>query len=178
MSDGSTVLLLLRVTVSLVVVLGLLVWAARAVSRRQGSLLGRPQRNVPVTVLGRQSLSRHSGLTVVEVGSEILVLGVTDAEVSLLTRLDPALLPESEPQDATAADALGESSTTPTFVEVLRRAAGDSLRAGAGLPVRRDVKRQAAAARRIADQLPGFARPAGDTGPSGGRGPTQGRHRD
>lgn len=144
MTDGSTVALLLRMAVSLAVVLAVIVWAARVLHRRQGGLLGRVQREVPVTVLARQSLSRHAGLSVVEVGPRILVLGVTDAEVSLLTTLDP-----SELTGAIAAPAAPAAS----FAEALRHAGG--------LGARREVKRQAEQAREIADRLDGVDRSGG-----------------
>lgn len=153
MSDGSAVLLFLRMAVSLAVVLGLIVWAARVVHRRQGGLLGRPQRQVPVTVLARQSLSRHAGLSVVQVGEEVLVLGVTDTEVRLLSTLDPGSVTdpaEDEPQDGHAAPGGGSAADpapgTPSFADALRQATG--------LAARRDVKRQATVARKLAEQVP------------------------
>lgn len=170
MTDGSAVILLLRMAVSLAVVLGLIVWAARVLNRRQGGLAGRPQRHVPVTVLARQPLSRHAGLSVVQVGSDILVLGVTDAEVSLLTRVDPAALPDPAPQDAVRAAAAEPGvQPDPTAPDGAVPPAAPSfaaaLRQAAGLAVRRDVKRQAVGARAIAHRVGG--------GPDGGGG----RHR-
>ncbi|MCA0437367.1 MAG: flagellar biosynthetic protein FliO [Austwickia sp.] len=144
MTDGSTVALLLRMAVSLAVVLAVIVWAARVLHRRQGGLLGRVQREVPVTVLARQSLSRHAGLSVVEVGPRILVLGVTDAEVSLLTTLDSSELTE---------DIAAPAAPAASFAEALRHAGG--------LGARREVKRQAEQAREIADRLDGVDRSGG-----------------
>ena len=157
MSDGSAVLLLLRMAVSLAVVLALIVWAARVLNRRQGGFLGRTRLDVPVQVLARQSLSRHANLCVVQVGEEVLVLGVTDAEVSLLGDLDPATLaaPAAEPETAAAQP---PQDAVHAFTVALRGASGL-------LPVRRDVKRQAAAARlvasRVADHTPGGGRHRG-----------------
>ncbi len=90
MSDGNTFVLLLRMALSLALVLGLLVFVARWVSRRQGLLTGRTHLQVPVTVLNRQPLTRNAHLHVVQVGSDVLVLGVTDGQVNLLGSLDPA----------------------------------------------------------------------------------------
>lgn len=82
MSD--TLVLALRVAVSLFIVLALL-WY---LSRRLGA--GRAAgRRLPITVLGRQSLGRRSGVTVVDVAGRTLVLGVSDTEVRLLTELEP-----------------------------------------------------------------------------------------
>ncbi|MBW3083915.1 hypothetical protein KEM60_00097 [Austwickia sp. TVS 96-490-7B] len=88
MSDGSTVVLMIRTVVSLAVVLAIIVWAARALERRQRGHGPRSRpAPVPVTVLSRQTLSRHAGLTVVQVADRVLVLGVTDTQVTTLSEL-------------------------------------------------------------------------------------------
>jgi len=73
-----------RVVGSLMVILGLLWLAARLSSRRLGS-----GSRALVRVRGRQSLSRTTSLAVVEVGTRVLVVGVSDGGVRLLTELDP-----------------------------------------------------------------------------------------
>jgi flagellar protein FliO/FliZ len=73
-----------RVVVSLGVVLGIFWGMARIGSRKVG---GRDRSLVRVR--SRQALSRGSSLAVVEVGSRVLVVGVSDAGVRLLTELDP-----------------------------------------------------------------------------------------
>lgn len=171
MTDGSTVALLLRMAVSLAVVLAVIVWAARVLHRRQGGLLGRVQREVPVTVLARQSLSRHAGLSVVEVGPRILVLGVTDAEVSLLTTLDPSELTEDIAGPSSAAAPVDGQAPSPTRAllnteDIAAPAApeasfAEALRHAGGLGARREVKRQAEQAREIADRLDGVDRSGG-----------------
>ena len=88
--DTSALVLGLRVVLALAVVLGLLWWLAR----RAGG--GRARAKVTtVSVVGRQSLGRHSGVAVVEVEGRRLLLGVTDQGVSLLTEL--AVTPVAEP---------------------------------------------------------------------------------
>lgn len=153
--DGSAVILLFRMAVSLAVVLGLIVWAARLLNRRGGGLMGRPRVDVPLSVLGRQSLSRHASVSIVRVGEQILVLGVTDAEVSLLAEVDPATLPTLEatspkagPLRAAAGSPGGEARLAspqdlPTFAASLANA----------LPMRRAAERQAVAARAFAERL-------------------------
>ena len=84
--------LAVRVVVSLGVVLGLFWLVARAGSRRFSG-----GARTLVRVRGRQSLSRTSSLAVVEVGSRVLVVGVSDGGVRLLTELDPEEL--AEPAD-------------------------------------------------------------------------------
>ncbi len=76
--------LAVRVVLSLGVVLGLFWMVARTGSRK----LGGSDRGL-VRVRSRQSLSRGSSLAVVEVGSRVLVVGVSDGGVRLLTELDP-----------------------------------------------------------------------------------------
>lgn len=106
MSDGNTFFLLVRMALSLALVLGLLVFAARWVSRRQGLLTGRSTLQVPVTVLNRAPLTRNAHLHVVQVGSDLLVLGVTDRQVNLLGSLDPTD-PALAPASQEAGDAAG-----------------------------------------------------------------------
>lgn len=99
-------LLAVRVVVSLGVVLGLFWLAARAGSRRfsGGS-------RTLVRVRGRQSLSRTASLAVVEVGSRVLVVGVGDGGVRLLTELDPAEI--EEPDAAEIPDAPERPAPSP-----------------------------------------------------------------
>ncbi len=110
--DSSTVVLMLRVLLSLAVVLGLLWWLAR---RTAGSRTR--TRQASVTVVGRQSLSRHSGVAVVEVEGRRLLLGVTDQGVSLLTELEqPAVEPaddraEIDPAELAAMVGLDDPTT-------------------------------------------------------------------
>ena len=84
-----------RVVISLGVVLGLFWTIARIGSRKVG---GRDRSLVRVR--SRQALSRGSSLAVVEVGSRVLVVGVSDAGVRLLTELDPFEL-ETDVSDLT-----------------------------------------------------------------------------
>ncbi|HEX2176881.1 MAG TPA: flagellar biosynthetic protein FliO [Nocardioidaceae bacterium] len=78
--------LVLRVVFSLSVVLGLLWLIARVSSRR---LRGSSHQGL-VRTLVRQPLSRGSSLAVVSVGARVLVVGVTEQQVNLLTELDPS----------------------------------------------------------------------------------------
>ncbi|KAE8763393.1 FliO/MopB family protein [Georgenia thermotolerans] len=80
-----SVLLGLRVALSLALVLVILWVIARKVNAGTSAT-----RRVPVTVLGRQSLGRRSGVAVVEVAGRTLLLGVSDDGVRLLTELDDA----------------------------------------------------------------------------------------
>lgn len=83
--------LTLRLIFSLAVVVGLLLLLARFGAKRftggAGSL---------VQVVHRQALSRTSAVTVVTVGSRVLVLGSTEQHVTVLTELDPEELVTDE----------------------------------------------------------------------------------
>lgn len=102
--DGSTVLAVLRLAVSLGVVLTLLVLLARWARKRGvgGTVGGRT--GVEVELLTRRALSRGSALHVVRVGEQVLVLGVTDQQVSVLRELDPLPAPALVPAVAAVAD--------------------------------------------------------------------------
>jgi flagellar protein FliO/FliZ len=97
--------LVLRVVFSLSVVLGLLWLIARVSSRR---LRGSSHQGL-VRTLVRQPLSRGSSLAVVSVGERVLVVGVTEQQVNLLTELDPTELATT----AVPADANGAAAPNP-----------------------------------------------------------------
>ncbi|WP_432830412.1 FliO/MopB family protein [Dactylosporangium sp. CA-092794] len=84
--------LVLRVLCSLTVVFAIL-WALARLVRRP--LVGRG--GATVTVVARQQLSRGSSVAVVKVADRALVLGVSDAGVSLLADADATLFPEPPP---------------------------------------------------------------------------------
>ena len=86
--------LAIRVVLSLAVVLGLLWFVARTSSRRFGG----PARST-VRIIARQPLARAASLAVVEVGERVLVVGVSENGVSLLTEMDPSELPAPEVVD-------------------------------------------------------------------------------
>lgn len=116
--------LAVRVTVSLGVVLGLFWLVARTGSRRFSG----GTRNL-VRVRGRQSLSRTSSLAVVEVGSRVLVVGVSDGGVRLLTELDPAELDAvaEQPEPVRGAHAAPRRAARPTAVPNPAPAAAPAL---------------------------------------------------
>jgi Flagellar biosynthesis protein, FliO. len=79
-----SLLLAVRVVVSLAVVLALLWFIARRFSRA-----GVVSRGVRVEVLARQNLSRHSGVALVAVEGRRFLLGTGDMGVSLIQELSP-----------------------------------------------------------------------------------------
>lgn len=76
--------LAVRLVLSLSLVLGLLLLLARFGGRKF-----RGRSDAMVQVLHRQHLSRSSTISVVSVGSRVLVLGTTEQQVRVLTELDP-----------------------------------------------------------------------------------------
>ena len=76
--------LVVRLIGSLAVVVGLMLLLAKLGARRFQS-----RAEAMVRVLHRQPLTRGSGISVVSVGGRVLVLGTTEANVTLLTELDP-----------------------------------------------------------------------------------------
>jgi flagellar protein FliO/FliZ len=78
--------LVLRVVFSLSVVLGLLWLIARLSSRRLRAAGGHSL----VRTLARAPLARGASLAVVAVGERVLVVGLSEQRVNLLTELDPA----------------------------------------------------------------------------------------
>ena len=95
--DSSSLVLALRVALSLACVLGLMWFLAR---RASGSSLARRQRTASVAVLSKQSLGSKAGVALVEVGGRRLLLGVSEHGVNLLTEIE---VPE-EPAEAERAE--------------------------------------------------------------------------
>ena len=84
--------LLARLAFSLAVVFGLMMLAARLLRRRGLSPGSASRATSRIEVLARQGLGRSSSVQLVRVGGRTLVLGVTDAAVSVLAEADPLLL--------------------------------------------------------------------------------------
>lgn len=76
--------LTVRLIVSLAIVIGLLLVLARFGARKFKGNSG-----AMVHVVHRQALSRTSSVSVVTVGSRVLVLGTTEQQISVLAELDP-----------------------------------------------------------------------------------------
>lgn len=87
MNAGSDLLMLARVTMSLLVVLTVVVIAGRLMRRAGGGAA-----TASVRVRARVGLTREASLAVVEIGDSALVLGVTSSSVRLLTSMDAAAL--------------------------------------------------------------------------------------
>lgn len=88
----NTVVLVLRVVVSLAVVLGLLALAARAASKRGLGGTGAKKATARVEVVARQGIGRNTSVVVVKAAERALVLGVTESSISLLVDADADVL--------------------------------------------------------------------------------------
>lgn len=86
-----SVLLALRVIVSLAVVIGLMWGLSRAMRRRQSV------RGMPIEVVARTPMGKHSSVVIVNVQGRGLVLGVTDTTMTMLTEVE--LTPEPAPAE-------------------------------------------------------------------------------
>ncbi|WP_062204796.1 FliO/MopB family protein [Demequina salsinemoris] len=74
-----TLLLVLRVGLSLAAVLGLLWWLSRRMRATAGA-----RRREGLAIVGRQQLGRRSGIAMVEASGRRLVVGYTDQGITLL----------------------------------------------------------------------------------------------
>lgn len=106
--------LAVRLVFSLAVVVGLLLLVVRVGSRRF-----RGRNGAMVQVVHRQSLSRSSTVTVVTVGTRVLVLGTTEQQVTVLAELEPD---EIELADDLGADGSDDESDDEGTVAELRPA--------------------------------------------------------
>jgi flagellar protein FliO/FliZ len=93
--------LAIRLVFSLAIVLGLLLLIARFSARRF-----RGGKDALVQVVHRQHLSRGAAVSVVTVGSKVLVLGTTEHQVRVLTELDPEDVVDYLEPDLTDAEVL------------------------------------------------------------------------
>lgn len=153
--------LTVRVVISLAVVLGLFWLVARTGSRR----IGGRDRGL-LRVRGRQALSRGSSLAVVEVGARVLVVGVSDSGVRLLTELDPLELESAVP---TAQDT-DQVSDYDTVAAGYAPAATRPVRAAVGVTQSADFvpalyqSAEPTPATRTAERTPEASRSAGQRG--------------
>lgn len=85
-----SVMLLLRVALSLAAVVGLVWWVGRRWGAGRAAGSGR-SKEPQVQVVGRQSVGRHAGVAVVAVGSRRLLVGYGEQQVTFLTELAPVV---------------------------------------------------------------------------------------
>ncbi len=135
--------LTVRLLVSLSLVLGLLLLLARYGGRRF-----RGGRDSMVRVLHRHHLSRGSTISVVAVGSRLLVLGATEHQVRVLTELDPEDLVVTGADVLTLAEAPAARDASDESPHVATVARADGPLAGSVLSAATWKQALAAATRR------------------------------
>jgi flagellar protein FliO/FliZ len=87
MSTAATLALFARLLVSLGVVVGLMWFAARVMRRRGfGSPARRP--GVHIDVIARRPLGRNAAIAIVRAGSQGIVVGITDHQITKLADAD------------------------------------------------------------------------------------------
>jgi len=126
-----TVVLALRVALSLGVVLALLWVLQKRVARGRGGLLG-TRRESTVTVVARQGVGAKASVVVVDVEGERLVLGVTEASISVLAAAE-APQPVEEPSLAPVARLVPAEPYDDPFAQVLARQAATGAAPAAAL---------------------------------------------
>lgn len=92
------VVLGLRVALSLAAVLALIWYIGRKVNGTAGA---QRQKSMPLTVIGRQSLGKGAGIALVEVAGRVLLLGIGEQGVRVLTEIDD---PEANAKHVVTAD--------------------------------------------------------------------------
>lgn len=88
---GEIVSLLFRLLISMTVVIGLMMLAARVANKRRGPMLRRSNDLAGIEVLARHGLSKNASLVIARAGGKTMVLGVTDASI---TKLDDIVSPK------------------------------------------------------------------------------------
>jgi flagellar protein FliO/FliZ len=132
----------IRLVFSLAAVLGLLALLTKVGARRF-----RGRNDAMVQVLHRQHLSRGTAVSVITVGSRVLVLGTTEHQVSVLAELDPEEV----------ADHLGDQLPDPVTGDVLTLVPSEDTASFELVPVVRPAGRTAGAhrgGRRVAARAP------------------------
>lgn len=169
MTDMPAWMMLLRTVVSLAVVLAVLVFFMRWLERQTSRTRRTPgEAGVAATVLTRTPLGKNVSMQVVRVGKQVLVLGVTEGQVNVLTDLGPADLE----QPTIAQDAPAHLAGQPGVGQWPRWGGALGARV-AGWATHRHAAERHAAERHAAERQGGAADDLAATLAS-----RQGRHRD
>ena len=129
--SGDNFLLLLRLGFSLSIVFGLM-WGAAKVARGKGAVRKRLKAD-HLEVVERKSLTKNSSIAIVRVGDETLTVGITDASVTLLGRVE---IDDDANNGDIEVDAARETAT-PVVTDVTTALATIDLRVAT--PARRSV---------------------------------------
>jgi flagellar biosynthetic protein FliO len=110
MQETSVLELALRLILSLGVVLAIMAGAAAVLKRTKGFNAIARRRPVELSIVARQSLGKHASLAVVHAGGRELVIGVTNASISLLAERD---VPHDPEETSSEHDTDLDLTTTP-----------------------------------------------------------------
>jgi flagellar protein FliO/FliZ len=123
MGSGSVGTLLLRLTVSMVVVLGLMA-ALAALMRRGGIGRGGRRGSASIEIIGRAQVGKRASVVIVRTAQRGLVLGVTDTTVSVLAETGPDDVFDQLPEAPGTVAPVGGSPSPPppgtTMLDALR----------------------------------------------------------
>ena len=119
MSTASTLALFGRLIVSLGVVIGLM-WLAARTMRRRG--FGGPSRRpgVHVDIIARRTIGRNSSIAIVRAGSQGLVVGITDHQITKLADADLDEI-DLEAEGQRTAAPQGPDGPTPSWKAMLEQ---------------------------------------------------------
>jgi flagellar biogenesis protein FliO len=113
MGDTSVLELALRLVFSLGVVLAIMAGAATVLKRSKGFNAAVRRRPVELAVVARQSLGKHASLAVVHTGGRELVIGITNASISLLSDREAPASQDQDHQDQDEAIIALDLTATP-----------------------------------------------------------------
>jgi flagellar protein FliO/FliZ len=120
---GEGVALVARLLLSLAIVFAVMIAASWLLRRTRGGLSLR-KRTAVLDVVAQQSLGRSASVAVVVAGGRAMLVGVTDASVTLLAERDASELVEEQKElPPPGTGAVGAGRPTPawtTFLETLR----------------------------------------------------------
>jgi flagellar biosynthetic protein FliO len=118
MSTAATIGLFARLIFSLAVVIGLMWLAARVMRRRGfGSPVKRP--GVHVDIIARRTLGRNSSIAIVRAGSQALVVGITDHQITKLADADLDEIDLESAEGQWTASPEGPTGPTPSWKAML-----------------------------------------------------------
>jgi flagellar protein FliO/FliZ len=119
MSTAATLALFARLIVSLGIVIGLM-WLAARTMRRRG--FGGPSRRpgVHVDIVARRTLGRNSSIAIVRAGSQGLVVGITDHQITKLADADLSEI-DLEAEGQWTASPQGPDGPTPSWKAMLEQ---------------------------------------------------------
>jgi len=129
MSTTSTLALFARLLVSLGIVIGLM-WAAARIMKNRGigGIGGNSKRPGPqVDIVARRTLGRNSSIAIVRAGSQGMVVGITENQITKLAEadLDEITLPA---EGQWTADPQGPPGPTPSWKAMLEQLRDKTVR--------------------------------------------------